>query len=204
VPRTRSANTSRTSARMSRRLMRSSLGLVRVGPSSSSVAMATSCGRPLLHERPTAQVKAGMARSQSSSLILIPAPRTTGCAALSANRRSQIEPQVTVRALRMACLRVCGGAGLAPAAGLIRSLSALGRDSSQSCRCGFPCQAGRRSCRCPRSPTPSDPARTEKQGEATADSRPREVRLPSSDRRPSRRRHNNSDESITVRVDTTT
>ncbi len=32
-----------------------------------------------------------------------------------------------------------GGAGLAPAVGLIRSLSALrGRDSSQSCRCGFP------------------------------------------------------------------
>ena len=30
-----------------------------------------------------------------------------------------------VRALRMICLRVCGGAGLAPAAGLIRSLSAL-------------------------------------------------------------------------------
>src|SRR5437879_9456604 len=30
-----------------------------------------------------------------------------------------------VRALAMICLRVCGGAGLAPAAGLIRSLSAL-------------------------------------------------------------------------------
>jgi hypothetical protein len=30
-----------------------------------------------------------------------------------------------VRALRMICLRVCGGAGLAPAAGLIRSLSAV-------------------------------------------------------------------------------
>jgi hypothetical protein len=36
-------------------------------------------------------------------------------------------------------LHVCGGAGLAPAAGLIRSLSAFGRDSSQSCRCGVPC-----------------------------------------------------------------
>jgi len=30
-----------------------------------------------------------------------------------------------VWALGMICLRVCGGAGLAPAAGLIRSLSAL-------------------------------------------------------------------------------
>ena len=41
-------------------------------------------------------------------------------------------PRVTRRgfgrfvcALAMICLRVCGGAGLAPAAGLIRSLSAL-------------------------------------------------------------------------------
>jgi hypothetical protein len=40
----------------------------------------------------------------------------------------RVTRQVTGRfvcALGMICLRVCGGAGLAPAAGLIRSLSAL-------------------------------------------------------------------------------
>jgi hypothetical protein len=40
----------------------------------------------------------------------------------------RVTRQVTgrrLRALRMICLRVCGGAGLAPAAGLIRSLSAF-------------------------------------------------------------------------------
>ena len=41
----------------------------------------------------------------------------------------RVTRQVTGRfvcALGMICPRVCGGAGLAPAAGLIRSLSALG------------------------------------------------------------------------------
>ena len=78
---------------------------------------------------------------RSSTSIFLAPPSSEGSSGVGKTRRVGLSgavarlvvavPCVTrqvsgrrVRALGMICLRVCGGAGLAPAAGLIRSLSA--------------------------------------------------------------------------------